>query len=444
MSYEIKISPRAERETVISQRLAVSTEVGETIYDFRSGAYTPKVVSLPIDLPVYRMENCRTFSAQQSEIATEGLDKEYFTKGQELTTAQQAQHSILAKLARQGTSSVTPIISELDKDGQREAILVTSTGVVVNGNRRLAAMRELVRKSDGSVDERFTHVRCAVLPQDTTRDEIDDIEADLQARPQTKLDYDWIGDARLIRRQVGKGRTPKQVADRLRRSKSDIENVLQALDEADLYLSEWVEKPGQYDLVAGEGQQIFGDIPKNISNKETNLQNASRAIAWSLFENRDRVTGRVYSLNAAFGRLAPNVLEMLSDQLELNDEGDDQSEEDDDFAFSIEGEESEKDYASIVEALRHEETKEDAVTVLIEACETAIELDKGQRNEKAALKALSQVNGKLAGVDVNTAGLGTLPAMLKQIETIRNVLIRIETAIEKRQSGGGSKEQTEE
>ena len=108
----------------------------------------------------------------------------------------------------------------LEKDGQREPILITSTGVVVNGNRRLGAMRELMRQKDGSVDERFTNVRCAVLLPDTTRDEIDDIEADLQARPQTKLDYDWIGDARLYTRQVNKGRTTKEVADRLRRSKA--------------------------------------------------------------------------------------------------------------------------------------------------------------------------------------------------------------------------------
>jgi len=39
-------------------------------------------------------------------------------------------------------------------------------------------------------------------------------------------------------------RSTNEVADRLRRSKPDIENVLQAPDDADLYSSEWVEKPG--------------------------------------------------------------------------------------------------------------------------------------------------------------------------------------------------------
>jgi len=440
MAYTISLKPRAEREAMIAKRLEASDEFGETIYDFRSDKFTPKVISLPIDLPVYRMENCRTFSAQQTEIAREGLSKDFFEKGQELTTAQQAQHEILARLAKQGTESVTPIILELEKVGQREPILITSTGVVVNGNRRLAAMRELKVRKDGSIDDRFTNLKCAVLPSDVTRDEIDDIEADLQARPQTKLDYDWIGDARLIRRQVGKNRSTKEVADRLRRSKVDIENVLQALDEADLYLSEWIKKPGEYDLLQ-DGQQIFADIPKAIAKKDAGLQNASRAIAWSLYENRDRISGRVYRLNAAFGNLAPKVLTILEDQLELPSGDDDDQVGDNDFSIEIDANNDSKDYTRIIEALRDEDTRDEAITTLIEACETAIELDKGQKNEQAALKALALVNSKVTGIDVSSAGASTLPAILKQIESIRKGLDKMEAAVRLRQSGIGANDE---
>tara|TARA_R110001606_G_scaffold233942_1_gene381527 strand:+ start:27230 stop:28570 length:1341 start_codon:yes stop_codon:yes gene_type:complete len=434
MGYDIKITPRSEREKLITDRLEQSTEDGDKIYEFRGDTYTPKVVSLDIATPVYRMENCRTFSAQQSEMSKDNLDRDFFDMGQELSTAQQAQHQILVKLSKEGAS---PIYDVLATDGQRESILITNTGVVVDGNRRLSAMRDLLRGKDGSIDSRYTHVRCAVLPPDTTLDEVDDIEADIQARPDTKLEYDWIGDARLIRRQVSKSdRTAKDVAKRLRRSKPDIENVLQALDEAELYLSEWIEKPGQYDLLSGDGRQIFGDIPKNIAKKDTALQNASRAIAWSLFENRDRVSGRVYNLNAAFGKLAPTVLDMLADQLELDDtETDEDSDYDGDFSIEIDADGDAPDYSKIIDALRHEETKDDAVTVLIDACETAIEMEKGRKSEKAALKALSQVNAKLTGIDVLTAGTITLPAMLKQIETIKAILEKIEAGVVKRQNG---------
>ena len=443
MTYTVKITPRSEREALIANRVATSTEFGEKIYDFRSDTCTPKVISVPIGLPVYRMENCRAFSAQQTKIARDGLNKDFFEKGQELTTAQQAQHDILFKLAKkEKEGTVAQIMDVLREEGQRERILITSTGVVVNGNRRLSAMRELMRRNDGSVDDRFTNVFCAVLPPDVTRDEIDDIEADLQARPQTKMEYDWIGDARLIRRQVSKSRSTREVADRLRRSKTEIENALQSLDEADLYLTEWLEKPGEYDRLQ-DGQQIFGDIPKSITRKDANLQNASRAIAWSLYDNRNRVSGRVYRLHPAFGKLAPKVLGILEDQLDLADSDDDPV-DDGDFAIDIEADDDTKNYTRITKALRDETTKDDAVEALIEACETAIELDKGKTSEQAALKALAQVNAKVMGVDVNFAGTTTLPAMLKQIETIRNSLDKIEAAIKARQLCSASGKPDEE
>lgn len=430
MAYHIEIVPRSERETLISNRLASATEDGETIFEFRGDKYTPKVISLSINVPIYRMENCRTYSAQHSEMASHGHDKDFFSKGREKSSVQQVQHGILTKLAEKGTTSVTPIIDVLRKDGQREPILISSTGTVVNGNRRLCAMRELYRKDDGSVDERFSHVKCAILPSDTTTDEIDDIEAYEQARPQTKLDYDWIGDAQLVRRQVGKGRTSKEVADRLRRSKADIENVLLALDEADLYLSDWAGKPDRYDLISGDGEQIFTDIPKQIAKKNTELQNASRAIAWSLFENRDKVSGRVYALNATFGKLAPKVLDMLADELEIENETTDSDDSsDDDFSIEIEDGPVETNYQPIIDALKNEETKEDAVNTLIDVCESAIEMDKGLKSEKAALKALSQAFSKITSIDVSMAGESTLPAMKKQIASIRTGLTKIEEKI---------------
>ena len=443
MTCLVKITPRSRREALIAKRCAASNEFGEKIYDFRSDTYTPKAISVPIDLLVYRLENCRTFSAQQTEIARNGRNKDFFEKGQELTTAQQIQHEILFKLSeKEKEGSVAQIMEVLREEGQREQLLITSTGVVVNGNRRLSAMRELLLTADGVVDKRFENVRCAVLPPDVTRDEIDDIEADLQARPQTKLEYDWIGDARLVRRQVDKGRSTKDVAARLRRSKADIENVLQALDEADLYLSEWLDRPGEYIRVQ-DGQQIFGDIPKSIARKDANLQNASRAIAWSIYDNRDKISGRVYRLNPAFGKLAPRVLGILEEQLDLQ-ETDDSPVEDDDFAIDIDADTGTKSYEGIIETLRDETTKGEVVDVLIEACESAIELDKGQKNEQAALKALTQINAKVMGVDANAAGKTTLPAMLKQIETIRNGLDKIEAAIKLRQSSSALGQPDEE
>ena len=438
MNYSIKIKSLSERKAMISERYKVSEESGEPIYDFRGGTHKPRVISLPIDVPVYRMENCRAFSAQQTEIARERLEKDFFAKGQEKQSAQTIQHKILTELSRKGTESITPIFDVLQTEGQRETILITSSGVVVNGNRRLSAMRELLYQPDGAKDQRFEHIRCSVLPPDTDRDEIDEIEADLQARPETKLEYDWIGDARLIRRQVEKNRaTTKSVADRLRRSKSDVENVLLALDEADLYLTDWLKKPGEYAFVQ-DGQQIFGDIPKSIAKQDDKLKEASRAIAWTIFENREKISGRVYRLNRAFGELAPKTIRLLEDRLSPTDDIDHVKlavkDDEDDFAIEIEDSEEVTDYSAVIAVLRDRNGIDEKIDALVDACETAIELDKGQKNEEAALRMLGQVNSKVISIDVSSAGIETLPAILKQIESIRTGLHKIETRAKERLS----------
>ncbi len=433
MSFNIQVTPLSERQAMIKQRRDESNDSGEIIYDFRGDTYKPDRIKLPIDVPVYRMENCRTFSKQQAEVARNDFSKDFFEKGQESTAAQQVQHEILTEMFK-GTESVTPITSVLETEGQRESLLITSSGVVVNGNRRLAAMRELYFKEreDGLAEKRFSHVSCDVLPADTNHDEIDDIEADLQARPQTKLEYDWIGDARLVRRQIEKGRSSTEVANRLRRSKRDIENVLQSLEEAELYLSQWINKPGEYDLLL-DGQQIFRDLPKAIAKKDDNLQDACRAIAWSIYENRNKVSGRVYHLNPAFGDLAFKVLENLEEALDLNDASEIEVDLDD-FAIAIDSEDdTKKNYKAIIEALRNESTKDKTSDILIDVCESTIELEKGLDNEKAPLKTLQNANQKILSIDINSAGFNTLSNILKQIESIRTALVKFETSIQKRQ-----------
>lgn len=426
--YQIKLTPRSEREAIIQKRLESSSETG-TLWDFRGDKATLKIIPLPVDLPIYRMDNCRTYSEQQDTIAKDGLNKDYFAKGQELSTAQGAQHTILVKLAKKEAKSVSPIMGVLETEGQRDPILITSTGVVVNGNRRLSAMRELYA-ADELPNSAYAYVKCMVLPPDTTPDEVDDIEANEQARPETKLEYDWIGDAQLVRRQVNKARSPKMVAIQLRRSEADVKNLLQSIEEADLYLNEWAKKPGQYSLVSGDGEQIFGDLPKRLSGQSIALQSASRAIAWSLFDNRDKVPGRIYAYNAAFGKLATAVLTSMAEQLDLPIGGRaDLGDDDGSFSIDIAGSVGAEDYSSLISALKDEQIRDDAVDALIEAAIGALERDRGQKNKGAALKALVQVHAKLAGIDLSTASTKTYSGIGKQLESIGELLKRLDAKL---------------
>jgi hypothetical protein len=417
VSYRVTLIDRAEREARIRRSLGVPTRFDD-FYEFRGAKTSLKVVRLPNDLPIYRMENYRAFSDQSEYMAREHKNPDYFRTGQENETVQQVQHEILAKLAARGkANSVIPIIDVLQREGQREHLLITNTGVVVNGNRRLAAMREL-HSQDASAYEHFGHVDCMVLPADTTSDDILEIEGKLQARPETRLDYDWVGDAQLLAAMLRVKGTPEAVAKTLNRKPAEVRNALQALTEAEMYLREWVGAEGEYGRVSEEGEQLFKDLPGQLQGKSAELQDASRAIAWSLFENRRKLEGRLYNYNVVFGKRAADVLDRLSDELGIALTSSTDAESDSDYDFEVDADSSVLSYSPVLAALKSNERKEDAFEALSEICIGVIEAEKSQRNQGAALKAISTANARLAEVDLTRASPSTYDAMDRQLGSI--------------------------
>jgi hypothetical protein len=411
VSYQIAIVSRAEREARIKKGLLA--KVGDLpFHDFRNTLTMLPEIMLPVEVPIYRMENFRTFTDQREHILKEGLKLDHFTAGQEIESVQQSQHELLAALARRGVAdSIVPVIDVLKKEKQREALLITSSGVVVNGNRRLAGMRELLPDEPS-----FSHVRCAVLPADATAEDILDIEAALQAKPETKLDYDWIGDAQLVSRLVAQHKSTAEVARRLDRSEKEIKNAMLALAEADLYLKEWAGAEGAYSRVREDAEQLFKDLPKQLEGKDAGLQRASRAIAYTLFDNSEKLPGRVYSFNPAFGKLSAEVLDKVAGDLGLPTEVKELDEEPADFAVDVGGEDAPVSYDAVVDALKTGE--ESVVDALVEAAQNAVEISRGQKSGQAALKAVQQAHAKLVAVDVQKAAADTRKPMRKQLDSI--------------------------
>lgn len=421
MPYVVKLTAPAERETIV-EKACKNPIRSEAFYDFRSTKYDLPVIRVGTDLLVYRMANFRTYTDQHEYIAKEKTLVNFFSAGQEVESVQQVQHELLVRLAKKGVAdSVVPVIDVLEKEGQRESILITASGVVVNGNRRLAAMRELG----------MTHLDVMVLPIDASADEIVDIEASLQGRPETKLDYDWIGDGELINCLISMGRTTKQVADQLHRSEKDIKNALQALTEVDLYLKEWAHAEGEYSRVSEDAEQLFKDMPKRLEGKDAKLAQASRVIAWTLFENREKLPGRIYDFNPAFGKLASDVLDRVASDLGLSTSDDVDANEDGSGNFSIDFDDEEEaiSYDSVIDALKDESARDEAIDALIEAAQSAIEMEKGQKSGEAALKALSQANGKIASVDLSRATPDTYPKIKKQLDTIEGLCKLLRTKL---------------
>lgn len=431
MPFKVQITAPVNRAATIASKLVASTDKRE-FFGFRNRKHNLPLIQVPIELPVYRMENFRTFTDQRDYIASEGKKADYFSAGQESEEAQQAQHQLLYRLSLKGKAeSVVPVSEVLETEGQREALLITAGGVVVNGNRRLAAMRELY--DQGSKHSRFSHIDVLVLPADATVEEIVDIEANLQAVPETKLDYDWIGEAQLINRLVNMGRTPKVVADQLKRKEKDIKYAIQTLAEADLYLKEAPGTQGSYSEIREDAEQLFGDLPKLLEGKTEAMKEASRVIAWTLYQNKGRLEGRLYDYNAAIGTLADSVLDRVADELGIVTEsnaGDDEQDDGEDFAVDIGEEPQGTNFNGVIEALKAKDN-ETAIEALIEAAQTEIQLDKGQKSGGAALKSVQQAHTKLASVDISRAEKSTVPKMSKQLDAIKKIVGELEGKIAK-------------
>ena len=75
--YHITIKSPAERAALINK--AVQTPLKyEDFYYLRSTLYPLPVIRIAIDVPIYRMENFRTFTNQKEYVAKEKLASDFF------------------------------------------------------------------------------------------------------------------------------------------------------------------------------------------------------------------------------------------------------------------------------------------------------------------------------------------------------------------------------
>ncbi|MEU9965250.1 ParB N-terminal domain-containing protein [Streptomyces malaysiensis] len=90
----------------------------------------------------------------------------------------------------------------LGQFGQNEPGLVTHDGVLVNGNTRAAALREIGAQS----------MRVGILPESFTSADVNAVELSLQLREDHKRGYSYINRLLAMEEQAALGRTPEAIA----------------------------------------------------------------------------------------------------------------------------------------------------------------------------------------------------------------------------------------
>lgn len=250
------------------------------------------VIVVPITLPKYRMANGRTASLQAEYLATHtSIRKDLFSGDAEMWDAQELQHQLLLKLAKQGDLRKH---FEDTSNKQVDPILVDESGFVVNGNRRLATWRDLTY-TDSPKYPHFQHIEIAVLPHCEEK-EIDRLEATLQIEKDIKADYSWDAQANMmLLKQKRFLYSNKDLADLYKMKIGDVEELFDMRSYAEEYLrsrgfdNQWsrvADHEFAFRKIVSSRQKISG-----MGNQEVFKQ-----AAFVLMEKPEDAGGRLYEV----------------------------------------------------------------------------------------------------------------------------------------------------
>ncbi|MDD9382345.1 transcriptional regulator [Streptomyces sp. ZAF1911] len=206
MSIDFGRPPRAvENQELVEKRLKEISAGGglqETLtVEWRTTPLVVQVIDMPIDQvyfnpSTHRIRAQRSFDPDQDRLLTANAWAE---ESQDyLRYLLQALPSNPAK--RDG--DFDELKDSLKEYRQNEPGLITRDGILVNGNTRVAALRELGVRS----------VRVGVLPESCTWDDINAVELSLQLRHDTRRPYSYINRLLTIEEQAASGRPLADIA----------------------------------------------------------------------------------------------------------------------------------------------------------------------------------------------------------------------------------------
>lgn len=417
MDFQIKLADQKDRMVRIAEE--VKSPISHDVVIFRDREEHLPVVRLPIELLLYRMENGRTGKRQKEYIRRNALDENYFVAGEENEEVQKIQHAILLELAK---DSRADIHGELKyRRVQTENLLITSSGVVVNGNRRLAAMRALL--ADEPVPfKAFGYVNATVLPGTATPPDLEEIESDLQEIPETKLEYDWISRRLKMRRRRDKLSIPIEKLKKMYRVKSqkDINREIEQLELAEDYLERYLKRPLDYDAVENS-EQIFKQLQAALETKSGEMEELSRCIAFPLIKEARGLQDRVYQFRFAFGVDAEAVLARVAKEENIDltpaaaAPGVAAAEVDPDDPLSGVTEEAVTPYSALKPILLNEQTSKTRAQQIAKIT-ASIQQEKQDGGRKMiALRNAEAANRILHDIELNGADPSTFPSVRAQL-----------------------------
>ena len=214
------------------------------------------VYSLPLDLLFYNIRNGR-FAMEYGALKAK--------EGHELRTEDSADAKKIQNLLLDIDPKHTLyLVNDIKKMRQTEPGVITIGGYVLNGNRRMAVLQNLVEQGDSS----FGYLEVARLPGKVSPIDVWKIEAGIQLSREKQLDYDPINVLLKFEEGLNSGLSSMEMAKSLYGGfkEKDIVEKLQQLKLIVQYLR-FIECPKQFHRVKGLDTH-FIEIRKNVLNAE--------------------------------------------------------------------------------------------------------------------------------------------------------------------------------
>ena len=217
-----------------------------------------------VDLPVYRLPlDLLFYNIRNGRFAAEYIDLKK-KEGRELNAEDPADAKKIQTLLLELDPKQTLILeNDLKKVRQKEPGVITIGGYVINGNRRMSVLQNLVEQGDSD----FNYLEAARLPGGVSASDIWKIEAGIQLSRRVQLDYGPINNLLKFQQGIEAGLSPKEIAKSLYGGFTDKE-ILENLEQLKLiseYLN-FIGYPKQFNKAKGVHEH-FIDL-RNIINRE--------------------------------------------------------------------------------------------------------------------------------------------------------------------------------
>lgn len=204
MAAKFGVPPEGEKiRSMVEERLeqAMKDNSAKVTVDWRGEQKYLYVISMPVDAlyfnpDTHRIRAQRTLDPERNRV----LDEEPWGE-----PAQDYLHYLLSRRPSNPTQvdpDFTVLKDELDDFGQKEPGIISPNGILVDGNTRAAALREIGMRD----------IRVGVLPADTSQGDINEVELALQLRRDKRREYSYINRLIAIEEQLAGRRREEDVA----------------------------------------------------------------------------------------------------------------------------------------------------------------------------------------------------------------------------------------